>query len=109
MNEYDIGDNETRLHLKINQINDDLDVTITGGVEHIGCVGVVSSNSYNIIRLANHCEDEIVLPIVKKLSKNSDKTIVIKAGIHIDNITKKQIDEILQNNEKILDILMDYI
>ena len=109
MNEYDIGDNETRLHLKINQINDDLDVTITGGVEHIGCVGVVSSNSYNIVRLANHCEDEIVLPIVKKLSKNSDKTIVIKAGIHIDNITKKQIDEILQNNEKILDILMDYI
>ena len=109
MTECDVGSNDTRLHLKITSVGDDLDVSITGGKEHIGCVGIISSNSYNIIKIANHCEDEIVLPLVKELSKHTDRCIVIKAGIHLDNISKNQIKEILENNKEVLDILMDYI
>jgi hypothetical protein len=34
---------------------------------------------------------------------------VIKAGIHLDNISKNQIKEILENNKEILNIIMDYV
>jgi hypothetical protein len=109
MIDLDIGSNETKVHLTITHIGDDLDITITGGKEHIGCVGIVSSNSYNIVKMASHCEDEIVLPLVKYLSSTTDKNIVIKAGIHLDNISKNQIKEILENNKEILNIIMDYV
>ncbi|AWX33343.1 hypothetical protein [Methanosphaera sp. BMS] len=109
MDEYEISTPRTSIHLKITKVGDDMDVIIAGGKEHIGCVGVISNNSYTINTIKNHREDDIVLPIAKKLSALTDRTIVIKAGIHVDNITKAEIKSILGSIEKMLDIIMDYL
>ena len=107
MDEYEISTSRTSIHLKITKVGDDMDVTIAGGKEHIGCVGVISNNSYVINTVKNHREDDIVIPLAKKLSILTDNTIVIKAGIHFDNITKGEIKSILESIEEILEIIMD--
>ena len=109
MDEYKITAKTTDITLKITQVGKDLDIIISGGVEHIGCVGIVTKNSYSINTIENHREDDIIIPLAKKLSKLTDKTIVIKAGIHLDNITSDEIKSILGCTEEILNIIINYI
>ena len=109
MDEYKLTAKTTDIILKITRIGHDLDIIICGGVAHIGCVGIVSNHSYSINTIENHREDEIVIPLAKELSKLTNSTIVIKAGIHLDNITSDEIKSILESNEEILNIIMNYI
>lgn len=109
MDEYEIATLRTSIHLKITNVGEDMDVIISGGKEHIGCVGIISNNSYVINTMKNHREDEIIIPLAKKLSNLTDKTIVIKAGIHFDDITKVEINSVLDGINKILEIITDYL
>lgn len=109
MKTFTIGENATKITYKIEQIGQDIDITITGGVEHIGCAALISNRSYNIIKVANHREDDIIMPLARQLVKKDTPTILIKAGFHIDNITIDEIKEVTENNNKAIKIIEDYI
>ena len=109
MDEYEIATSRTSIHLRITMVGDDMDVIIAGGEKHIGCVGIISDNSYLINTIKGHREDEIVLPLAKKLASLTDRTIVIKAGIHFDNITKAEIKSILENTGEMLKIIESHL
>lgn len=109
MRTFTMGHDATKLTYKIQKIGQDIDITITGGKAHIGCIAVISNQSYNIIKIENHREDEMIKPIVKELTKEKTPTIVLKAGFHLDDITPQQITEVLQNNKQSIETIKKYI
>lgn len=109
MFKFSLGLGNTLVDYKIDKIGDDLFITITGGDIHIGGVGLVSNGSYNILSVENHKEYELIQPLAKRLTKYEDITILISAGIHVDDISLDEISEIVHNNCIAIDKIDKYI
>jgi len=95
--------------LKAMDVGDDLLVTITGGKAHIGAtaVGIKTEGvaTASVITTPAHREDRVVGGAAEKLAKKLDKTVVVVAGIHYDNITKEEIDETLRLCDELVNAL----
>lgn len=109
MYEFTIGHDKTKIKYKIEFIGNDVDITITGGKRHIGSLVMISNNSYNLLNVPNHREDELLMPFIAKLRKYDKGTIVIKAGFHIDDIILNEIDMVMENNTKAVEKIIDYL
>lgn len=109
MFQFSLGLENTSVDYKINSVGDDLHISITGGDIHIGGVGLVSNGTYNILSVENHKEYELIQPLAKRLTKYDEITILISAGIHVDEITLDEIREIVKNNEIAIDKIDKYI
>lgn len=106
---FSLGHHTTRVNYEIKEIGEDLEITITGGDIHIGGIGLVSDGAYNILSVRNHKEFELIQPIANRLKKYYDINILIVAGIHVDDITLDEIKEILENNDRAIDKIDNYI
>lgn len=93
----------------VENVGRDLEISITGGDIHIGSVGLVSNGSYKILSVDNHKEHEIIKPLAKRLCKYKKVSILIKAGIHVDNITNEELGQIIENNTIALKKIDEYI
>ncbi len=109
MYKFSVGNGNIKVDYKIEEIGDDLQISITGGVVHIGCVGLVTNGVYDIVSVKNHKEFEIIQPLAQRLTKYNDITILIMAGIHVDEITLDEIKEILENNKVAIEKIDKYI
>ena len=49
------------------------------------------STSLSLLTVTGHKEDEIDMPVAKKISKAFNSIVVVSCGIHKDNITLKEI------------------
>lgn len=98
MFKFSLGEGNTVVDYKIDKIGDDLQISITGGDIHIGGVGLVCNGTYNILSVENHKEYELIQPLAKRLTKYEDITILISAGIHVEDISLDEIREIVDNN-----------
>ena len=77
--------------------NDDVVVLITGGRDHIGAVGLavprpslfdkngVSATS-SILTMLGHKEDELVKYVSEKLAADTERNIIVIAGVHYDDL-----------------------
>lgn len=98
----------TKLILKWKKIGKDLIVTLTGGDEHIGAVATgsfdrVSGRAYaSVSTLPGHREDEIALQGARVFSAASHSTTVFIVGIHLDNISKNDILEIVKVSSEMI-------
>ncbi|WP_406660007.1 hypothetical protein V7O66_09155 [Methanolobus sp. ZRKC3] len=98
----------TQLILEWKKIGDDIVVTLTGGDEHVGAVATgsfdkKSGRSYaSVLSLPGHREDEIALNGAKMFSAASRSTTVFIVGIHLDNITKKEIMDIVKVSKEMV-------
>lgn len=99
----------TVVNYNINSIGNDLHISITGGDIHIGCACLVNNGNYNLLSVINHKEHEIIKPLAKRLIKYDKITILISAGIHVEDISLDEINEIIQNNEVAIDKIDEYI
>lgn len=92
------------IFLKANllHVGDDLLICVTGGDKpHLGSSLIVNKNELKYISFKSH-KDYIAFKIIGKiLKKHTKKNICITGGIHIDNITKKQIKQILKLSKKL--------
>jgi len=101
----------TRLVLDWKEIDKDIVVTLTGGDEHVGAVATgsfdkVSERTYaSVITLPGHKEDDIALYGAKKISAVSHSTTVFIVGIHLDNISKAEILEIVRVSNEMIEEL----
>jgi len=101
----------TRLVLDWKEIDKDIVVTLTGGDEHVGAVATgsfdkVSERTYaSVITLLGHKEDDIALYGAKKISAVSHSTTVFIVGIHLDNISKAEILEIVRVSNEMIEEL----
>lgn len=107
----DIG--RIQLLLKGESAGNDFFFVLSGGKEHIGAValgiydGESSRASASVISSPGHREDEIALRAARKISAVTQSTIVFMAGIHIDDITVDEIQEILKASESMIDELIE--
>jgi hypothetical protein len=79
----------------------DFQVIITGGREHIGaaalgqCYGEKSEKANaSVIAACGHREDELALKTARFLSRSLKASAAVTAGIHFDNLSAHEIEEI---------------
>ena len=77
--------------------NDDVIVVVSGGIEHIGAVGLavprpslldqdcISATS-SILTMLGHKEDELVKYVSEKVAAATERNIVVVAGVHYDGL-----------------------
>ena len=91
------------------QIGSDHVLTLTGGEEHIGAVAVGSFDgksghaSASVISLPGHRDEGIALDGARRVSEVTKAATVFIVGIHLDNITKDEIDTIIVASKQMTD------
>ena len=100
MNTFNVGAGPTRLTFAWRWWGHDLHVHIGGGDHHIGAAALVGRQSdgqtYDgMIRVPPHKEDAVVRKAAQALHSATGATVCVTAGIHLDNITSRQIDAVL--------------
>ena len=88
-----------------------ISILIEGGERgHIGAVAIaLSGRLIESIVFPSHKENVICEQWAAKLSSVYNGPVVVEAGVHYDNITKEQIQEILEVLDKELDSLEKHI
>lgn len=101
----------TTLLLEWEKVGEDCLARLTGGTTHIGAValGIFDRESgrasSSVLTVPGHREDEIALLGARKLSGACREPTVFVAGIHVDGITIKEIEEIVTVSEEMIDEL----
>jgi gallate decarboxylase subunit D len=101
------GEGRTRVSLTTHWIGDDLIVTISNEFAHIGAVAVAEygdkqdRSSTSVITRFGHKEDSIASNMARILSKALKIPVCAVAGIHLDNISGDEIEQIIQNCDKL--------
>lgn len=101
------------IYADILETGNDLVIIIGGGESHIGAVGIsfptVSINTgentvtTSVITMPSHKEDIVAKNISEKISKALNRKVVVIAGIHFDNLSKDDIDKILEGCNELTD------
>ncbi len=102
---FEVSNKKFKIHAKLLFVGEDIVIIIGGGETHIGAVGVSTPAasphfkdkivSSSIITLPGHKDDIVCKLIGEKISKKLNKNVCVITGIHYDNLTKEEIEEIL--------------
>ncbi len=98
----EIEKNGIKIKAKLHEVGKDLLVVISGGDKpHIGACVMGNKDEVKITHLKEH-KDHIALNLIaEKLRKKSNKNICVLGGIHVENINKKQIKQVLKMSKEI--------
>ena len=99
------GEGRTAVWAEKKEVGKDLLVTLGGGERtHIGGVVVCEpGKEAHVVRLGNHYDVFVLQPMAEKLCGRYSCTVVCTGGIHIDDATKEEIEEIKENCWKLLE------
>ncbi len=111
-------DSKIKLYWGYMVLGRDVVVIITGGKEHIGAVAISiprpslkdvdkTSSSTSVFTRISHKEDEIVKRVGDRISSKTNRFTTVIAGIHFDNLSKKEIEEIVFRCDEIADQLIE--
>lgn len=101
------GSGRTRVTLTIDPMGDDLVVRIFNDAAHLGAVALAEYShaegrtSTSVITRLGHKDDRVATEVAHELSRHFKKPVCAIAGIHLDNITAGEIDQILENCRKL--------
>ncbi|MFP4654918.1 MAG: hypothetical protein ACLFMM_04480 [Methanohalobium sp.] len=115
MNKISQNIGRTELVLEWKLMGEDYIVTLKGGREHVGAVAVglydagTKISTSSVISLPGHREENIALNSARKISSYTHKTTVFMAGIHLDDITREEIDNIVETSEDIVDRFIELL
>ena len=102
------GEGRTRVTMSVNRIGEDLIVCLFNEAGHIGATAVADYDekenraSVSVITRPGHREDALASNAARKLCEAVRRPVCVIAGIHLDNIKKEEIAEILENCEKLI-------
>lgn len=97
------GEGRTRVNLRADNMGSDLVVSIYNENAHVGAVAVGEYDhereraSVSVITRLGHKDDAIAQKTAYLISKSIKRPVCVIAGVHLDNITKEEIDKILEN------------
>ncbi len=98
----------TDLVLQWKKLGGDYMITLTGGDEHVGAVAVGNfdkdsgRSSSSVITCPGHRETEIAMYGAKVFSDACMSASVFIVGIHLEDITKDEIEEIVSVSEEMI-------
>ena len=107
------GEGRTRIELLAQYLGSDLIVCIYNENAHLGAVAVGEYNheegraSSSVITRSGHRDDEIAKRQAHLIARHTQKAVCVIAGIHLDNITKKEIDEIVSQADGLVTELLN--
>jgi hypothetical protein len=98
MKELSEGKGRTQIRLGIEGFGSDIYLELIGGSTHLGCAVLCEpGQKAKSITLGNHKEHVVAVPLAEAAAKKYNKTVAVLAGIHIDNATPEEIEEIKRN------------
>ena len=103
------GEGRTKVSLTARKMGDDFMVCIHDGNAHIGAVAVGEYDHKNqrastsVITRLGHKDDAIAQKAAHLISKSTLRPVCVVAGIHLDNITEAEIDQIVENSSVLID------
>jgi hypothetical protein len=112
--EYDIS-------ASVRLVGQDVLVAIWGGEKpHIGAVAMaqprpslrdpdVTSATASVFAYVGHKEDDLAKATAEILAAALKTHVVVTAGIHWDNLSKKGIQQIIRNSEILVDMILEKI
>lgn len=96
------------IRVEITRLGQDYHILLTGGEKpHIGCIvlavprpslagnGQVSSTA-SVLNVTGHKDEQICRYLAEYISAEKESVVVCTGGIHIDQITERQIGEIVE-------------
>ena len=107
--ESNIGEGTTSVKLSARLMGEDIVVFIYNKNAHIGAVAVSeydlnnSRASTSLITRLGHKDDAVAQKAAYLLSSHTKRAVCVIAGIHIDNITRDEIDQLVENSNKLVD------
>jgi hypothetical protein len=110
-----IGEDRTQVTLLANKIGSDFVIYIYNQNAHIGAVAVADyehtsqRTSVSVMTRLGHKDDAIAQKAAYLICKSIKKPVCVIAGIHLDDITKEEIEEILAKTEAVVGELIDLI
>lgn len=108
MQDLTVESGRIKINMKAIAVGEDLCVVISGGdTPHIGCVTLSvprpsladetgRSATTSVLNLVGHKDDEAARYVSHLLSSKLNKNVVVTGGIHVDNITDKEIRIVLE-------------
>ena len=111
-NELTRGEGRTKVNLSAHYLGNDLVVFIYNNNAHIGAVAVGEYDhderraSTSVITRLGHKDDAIAQRAAYSISKSTKRPVCVVAGVHLDNITGEEIDELLENASLMVDELI---
>ncbi len=90
----------------------DLLLSITGGTRpHLGGISLVDGSpgqfSEQVLVLPGHREDEPALAVGRQVAQATGKVVAVAVGIHWDNLTRREIEEIRRNWQRLAEMIID--
>ncbi len=88
------------VYLRVFRLGRDLQVLCGGGASHIGAVALVAPAQQHtqaqthVGGLTGHKEDTLALRMAERLAQALNCTVCVSAGIHYDNITREEIQQV---------------
>ena len=115
MVEYELtkGEGRARVNVTVNRMGSDLVVRIYNQNAHIGAVAVGDYDheheraSVSVITRLGHEDDALAREAAYLLSKSIRRPVCVIAGVHLDNITREEIDKILANTKIAVSEIID--
>ncbi len=111
MNKHELtkGEGRTKVSLSAYYMGDDLVLCIYNQNAHIGAVAMgeydlnEKRGSTSVITRLGHKDDAVAQKVAHSISTYTKKPACVIAGIHLDDITQDEIDQILQNTRSLID------
>lgn len=105
MNEYKLtkGEGRTKVTLSAHHMGSDLVVSIYNDNAHVGAVAVgeydhkEKRGSASVITAVGHKDDAVAQKAAYSISKYTKRPVCVIAGIHLDNVTKEEINKLIEN------------
>ncbi|MEJ2245342.1 MAG: hypothetical protein P8Y80_04515 [Acidobacteriota bacterium] len=103
------GVGRTKVSLSALLIGDDLLVRLSNRREHIGAVALSEYNygekraSTSVLTRFGHRDDTIASMAAYEICRRFKGPVCAIAGIHVDNITKEEIEQIVKNCRTLID------
>jgi len=107
--ESNIGEGNTSVKLTARLLGGDFVVFVYNKNAHIGAVAVGEydlSNkraSTSVITRLGHKEDIVAQKAAYLISNYTKKAVCVVAGMHIDNITRDEIKQLVENSHKLVE------
>jgi hypothetical protein len=107
------GKGRTRVNVTADSMGSDLVVRIYNQNAHIGAVAIGDYDdeheraSVSVITRLGHKDDALAREAAYLLGKSIRRPVCVIAGVHLDNITREEIDEILANTKAAISEIID--
>lgn len=107
------GKARTRVCLWTKQLGEDLLICLYNDKVHLGSVAIsvfdskTKRASTSLITLLGHKDDKVAYDAAYSICKKTKKSVCAIAGIHVDNISDKEIQEILINASLVVNEYLD--